>query len=81
MKAADQVNLTAALASATLSKRRDERIINPDLHRGRGPPWGDYSNSEWIKTPMSPPRDFRGRPIIKPIVSVTHMYSDKRLNL
>ena len=67
--AADQVNLTAALASATLSRKPEERIINPNLRRHEEPPWAGHANEDWLKTPMSPPKDFRGRPLIKPQVS------------
>lgn len=67
---ADSVNLSAALASATLSKKREDRVINAELHRDQGPPWGEHNVSDWVKTPVSPPKDFRGRPTIQPMVGV-----------
>ena len=67
---ADSVNLSSALASSTLNKKREDRVINPDLHKDMGPPWGRQELEEWVKTPVSPPKDFRGRPTIQPRVSV-----------
>ena len=66
--AADQVDLSSALASATLSRKPEERLINPNLRQQEEPPWIGHANEDWIKTPMSPPKDFRGRPLIKPQV-------------
>ena len=48
--AADTVNLSGALASSTLGRKRSERIINQKLHRDVEPPWGDMALSDWART-------------------------------
>ena len=47
---ADIVNLTAAMASSTLSGRPKERIINPTLRHSIQPPWGELDVKDWAKT-------------------------------
>ena len=52
---AEGVNIMAALASSTLNRRRDERIINPSLHHQTDPPWGELDVADWAKG-GSPPK-------------------------
>ena len=46
---ANKVNLTAAMASSSLNKKRSERVINPSLGKVTEPPWGLQNPSEWAK--------------------------------
>lgn len=46
----DKVNLTGTMASATLSKRKADRVINPNLHKDKKPPWGEIDPKEWVRT-------------------------------
>ncbi len=46
---ANRVNLTAAMASSSLNKKRSERVINPALHKSTEPPWGTQDPGEWAK--------------------------------
>ena len=67
--ATDQVNLSSALASATLSRpRKSERVINPKLLRSdTQTPWGEQEPENWARTPAEPPLDIRGRPLVQPM--------------
>ncbi|KAK2157092.1 hypothetical protein LSH36_199g05026 [Paralvinella palmiformis] len=66
--AADSLNLSSALASSTLSKKKNERVVNPQLHRDIDPPWGAQDIMNWAKTPYSPPRDVKGRALVNPMM-------------
>ena len=46
---ANKVNLTGAMASSSLNKKRSERVVNPALNKVTEPPWGLQSPSEWAK--------------------------------
>lgn len=53
--AAEGVNIVAALASSTLTRKREERIINPALQHNTDPPWGEVDMQDWAKG-GSPPK-------------------------
>ncbi|KAI0237485.1 Coiled-coil domain-containing protein 87 [Lamellibrachia satsuma] len=63
---ADAVNISAAFASSSLSKRREDRVVNVQLQQKSDPPWASQQASEWVKTPQNPPRDKKGQPLIIP---------------
>ncbi|KAK2182071.1 hypothetical protein NP493_368g02075 [Ridgeia piscesae] len=63
---ADSVNIAAAFASSSLSKRREDRVINMALQQRSEPPWGGQALTDWVKTPQNPPRDKKGQPLIMP---------------
>lgn len=65
-RTADSVNIAAAFASTSLSKRREDRVINMQLQLRTEPPWGSQAVTDWIKTPQNPPRDKKGQPLIIP---------------
>ena len=67
MPSADKVNLTGTMASATLSKRRADRVINPNLHKDKKPPWGEIDPKEWVRTPANPPKNFLGDDMFVPM--------------
>ncbi|XP_076102299.1 coiled-coil domain-containing protein 87-like isoform X4 [Mytilus galloprovincialis] len=50
MPAAGKVNLTGTMASSTLSKRRADRVINPNLRKDKNPPWGEIDPKQWVRT-------------------------------
>ncbi|XP_069138063.1 coiled-coil domain-containing protein 87-like isoform X2 [Argopecten irradians] len=64
--AADSVNLSGTMASATLNKRKSERVINPKLRSQKQPPWGADDPKTWVKTPNNPPKNFLGEDIFQP---------------
>ena len=55
VKPADELKAMPPLASATLTGRRKDRIINSALHANIEPPWGDMHRLEWAKG-SSPPK-------------------------
>ncbi|XP_013389901.1 coiled-coil domain-containing protein 87 isoform X2 [Lingula anatina] len=65
---ADSVNLSSVLASSTLSKKKNERIINSELRSRQEPPWGELDVREWAKTPTTPPTDTKGNTYFDPTV-------------
>lgn len=67
MPAADKVNLSGTMASATLSKRKADRVINPNLHKDKKPPWGEIDPKEWVRTPANPPKNFLGDDMFAPM--------------
>jgi len=49
--AADSVNMTGTLASASLVRRRQERVINPVFIKDHAkPPWGELDQKQWVRT-------------------------------
>ncbi|KAL3867400.1 hypothetical protein ACJMK2_044605 [Sinanodonta woodiana] len=66
-QAADNVNLSGMMASATLAQRKTDRVINPSLHRERLPPWGEMDPKQWVKTPSNPPKNFQGEDVFAPL--------------
>ena len=52
--AADTVNLTGTMASASLTRRKLDRVINPAfLKENKQPPWGEMDQKQWVKTLVS----------------------------
>ncbi|OWF43108.1 coiled-coil domain-containing protein 87-like isoform X5 [Mizuhopecten yessoensis] len=64
--AADSVNLSGTMASASLNKRKAERVINPKMRSEKQPPWGADDPKTWVKTPNNPPKNFLGEDIFQP---------------
>nr|KAG5696309.1 hypothetical protein BaRGS_027919 [Batillaria attramentaria] len=61
------VNVAGTMASASLSKKRSQRVINPDLYHEKPPPWGQQDMKAWARTPSNPPKNFQGENIFAPI--------------
>ncbi|XP_071167311.1 coiled-coil domain-containing protein 87-like isoform X5 [Mytilus edulis] len=70
MPAAGKVNLTGTMASSTLSKRRADRVINPNLRKDKNPPWGEIDPKQWVRTPANPPKNFLGDDMFAPMPSM-----------
>lgn len=67
-KSAEFVNLSSTLASSTLTKKKSERVINPEFHKIEEAPWGNQDVRDWQKTPTSPPKDTKGNAYFDPMV-------------
>lgn len=66
--AADSVNLSGTMASASLTRRKQGRVINPAfLKENKRPPWGEMDMKQWVKTPNNPPKNFQGEDVFAPI--------------
>ena len=50
VSAPESVNVAGTLASATLSRKVSQRVINPELYRQRPPPWGQQEMKAWART-------------------------------
>ena len=63
------MDLNSALASATLTKPKKERVINPKLTGQKETPpwWSEEDQRQWAQTPHTPPLDIRGRPLVQPM--------------
>ena len=48
--AAESVNITGTMASATLTKKPADRVINPKLQKEKNPPWGQEDPKIWVRT-------------------------------
>ena len=49
--AAESVNMTGTMASASLVRKRSDRVINPAfVKEARRPPWGEMDHKAWVKT-------------------------------
>ncbi|XP_078689283.1 coiled-coil domain-containing protein 87-like isoform X4 [Branchiostoma floridae x Branchiostoma belcheri] len=51
-KHSTNVDVSKAVASSTLSKRKKDRIINPSLQVGKRAPWGEGDMRDWAKSPV-----------------------------
>eukprot|EP00058_Branchiostoma_floridae_P024310 XP_002609800.1 hypothetical protein BRAFLDRAFT_122111 [Branchiostoma floridae] len=51
-KHSTNVDVSKAVASSTLSKRKKDRIINPSLQVGKKAPWGEGEMRDWSKSPV-----------------------------
>ncbi|CAH1254407.1 CCDC87 [Branchiostoma lanceolatum] len=51
-KHSTNVDVSKAVASSTLSKRKKDRIINPSLQVGKRAPWGEGEMRDWSKSPV-----------------------------
>ncbi|KAI8480882.1 Coiled-coil domain-containing protein 87 [Branchiostoma belcheri] len=51
-KHSTNVDVSKAVASSTLSKRKKDRIINPSLQVGKRAPWGEGDMRDWAKSAM-----------------------------
>ncbi|XP_035667190.1 coiled-coil domain-containing protein 87-like isoform X2 [Branchiostoma floridae] len=49
-KHSTNVDVSKAVASSTLSKRKKDRIINPSLQVGKKAPWGEGEMRDWSKS-------------------------------
>ncbi|XP_066273764.1 coiled-coil domain-containing protein 87-like isoform X2 [Branchiostoma lanceolatum] len=49
-KHSTNVDVSKAVASSTLSKRKKDRIINPSLQVGKRAPWGEGEMRDWSKS-------------------------------
>lgn len=65
--APESVNVAGTMSSSTLSKKRSQRVINPDLYHEKPPPWGQQEMKMWARTPTNPPKNFQGENIFSPI--------------
>ncbi|XP_067664459.1 coiled-coil domain-containing protein 87-like [Haliotis asinina] len=65
--AAENISLAGAMASTTLAKKPNERVINPQLRKGHDPPWGEMDAKNWARTPSSPPKNFQGDNTFTPL--------------
>ncbi|KAJ8304537.1 hypothetical protein KUTeg_018120 [Tegillarca granosa] len=65
--AADTVNLSGTQASASLARRKVDRVINPAFQRGVKAPWGSQSQKQWVRTPNNPPKNFLGEDTFQPL--------------
>lgn len=51
IQAAESVNLSGTMASASLTRRKADRVINPAfLKENKRPPWGEMDMKQWVKT-------------------------------
>ena len=49
--AADSVNMSGTMASASLVRKRTDRVINPAFVKDNSkPPWGEDDQKQWVKT-------------------------------
>jgi len=48
--APESVNVAGTMASASLSKKVSQRVINPDLYQEKPPPWGHQDMKAWART-------------------------------
>ena len=48
--APESVNVAGTMASASLSRKVSQRVINPNLYREKPPPWGHQDMKAWAKT-------------------------------
>ncbi|XP_046358594.2 coiled-coil domain-containing protein 87-like [Haliotis rufescens] len=67
ISAAENISLAGAMASTTLAKKPNERVINPQLRKGHDPPWGEMDASNWARTPSSPPKNLQGDNTFTPL--------------
>ncbi|PVD19306.1 hypothetical protein C0Q70_19793 [Pomacea canaliculata] len=67
VEAPETVNIAGTMASATLSKKCSQRVINPSLHQEKPPPWGQQDMKTWVHTPSNPPKNFQGQDIFSPV--------------
>ncbi|CAH1796761.1 unnamed protein product [Owenia fusiformis] len=64
---ADYADLSKCLASATLGKKKVDRVINESLQTRHEPPWQEKGAKEWVRTPGSPPKDKKGVALLDPM--------------
>ncbi|KAH9488553.1 hypothetical protein Btru_061809 [Bulinus truncatus] len=64
----DVLNTAGTTASATLSKKIIDRVINPNFKKEKKPPWGKAEMNDWAKTPEVPPKNFLGEDLFSPMV-------------
>ncbi|CAG2201817.1 unnamed protein product [Mytilus edulis] len=86
MPAAGKVNLTGTMASSTLSKRRADRVINPNLRKDKNPPWGEIDPKQWVRTPANPPKNFLGDDMFAPMTPNAerihdHLHNPSKMSL
>ncbi|XP_052099414.1 coiled-coil domain-containing protein 87-like isoform X1 [Mytilus californianus] len=86
MPAADKVTLTGTMASSTLSKRRADRVINPNLRKDKNPPWGEIDPKQWVRTPANPPKNFLGDDMFAPMTPNAerihdHLHNPSKMSL
>lgn len=66
--AADTVNMSGTMASASLVKKRADRVVNPAFIKDQAkPPWGEMDPKLWVKTPNNPPKNFQGEDVFAPL--------------
>ncbi|KAL4227253.1 Coiled-coil domain-containing protein 87 [Mactra antiquata] len=66
--AADSVNMSGTMASASLVRKRSQRVINPVFMKDNSlPPWGEMDQKQWVKTPNNPPKNFQGDDVFAPL--------------
>ncbi|XP_060581199.1 coiled-coil domain-containing protein 87-like isoform X2 [Ruditapes philippinarum] len=66
--AADSVNMSGTMASASLVRKRSDRVINPAFTKPSiKPPWGEMDQKQWVKTPNNPPKNFQGEDVFAPL--------------
>lgn len=66
--AAGSVNMTGTMASASLVRKRSDRVINPAFIKDHTkPPWGEMDPKQWVKTPNNPPKNFQGEDVFAPL--------------
>ncbi|XP_052280455.1 coiled-coil domain-containing protein 87-like isoform X2 [Dreissena polymorpha] len=71
VSAADSVNMTGTMASASLVRRRTDRVINPVFAQNQAkPPWGEMDPKQWVRTPNNPPKNFQGDDVFSSIVGL-----------
>ncbi|KAL8616651.1 hypothetical protein ACOMHN_031633 [Nucella lapillus] len=68
VSAPESVNMAGTLASASLSRKVSQRVINPDLYKEKAPPWGQQEMKAWARTPTNPPKNFQGENIFAPVL-------------
>lgn len=67
MPSAENITLSGVMASATLGRRKAERLINPKLQKEKEAPWGQSDPKEWVRTPIDPPKNFKGDDVFAPM--------------
>ncbi|XP_052796425.1 coiled-coil domain-containing protein 87-like isoform X2 [Mya arenaria] len=65
---ADSVNMTGTMASASLVRKRSDRVINPIFTKDQiKAPWGEMDPKQWVRTPNNPPKNFQGEDVFAPL--------------
>ncbi|XP_053405914.1 uncharacterized protein LOC123566374 isoform X2 [Mercenaria mercenaria] len=69
--AADSVNMSGTMASASLVRKRSDRVINPAfIKNDTKAPWGEMDQKQWVKTPNNPPKNFQGEDVFAPLTNL-----------
>ncbi|WAQ98366.1 CCD87-like protein [Mya arenaria] len=75
---ADSVNMTGTMASASLVRKRSDRVINPIFTKDQiKAPWGEMDPKQWVRTPNNPPKNFQGEDVFAPLDGIETPNMDK----